>query len=62
MEKAEYDATQGDDGCWYVNRYWRDEAGDLRRDTPWDGLTEEAAASLARTLNTFAQYETTNRR
>ena len=56
-----YSAMQSDrpeDG-FYINRYWRDSQGVVRRDTPYDCIpTFEAADLLACILNAHTEYET----
>ena len=42
-----FTAQANEDGTWYVNAYRSDAAGDLRRETLIDGISEKAASRIA---------------
>ena len=54
--KREFFSSQANEnGTWYVNSYRSDAAGELRRETLIDGISEKAAAKIVACGNLFIE-------
>lgn len=53
-----YSASLNEDGkTYYINRYFKDEYGDTRKQTVYDGLTEKETVRLIDTLENHKEQE-----